>query len=52
MDINYAVHFPFIDRIFGTYHMPADRWPEDYGVQNHPVPSGYLRQFLYPFRRK
>lgn len=52
MDINYSVHFPFIDRIFGTYHMPGDSWPDGYGVQGHPVPRGYLKQFMYPFRKR
>ncbi|MCA9174785.1 MAG: sterol desaturase family protein [Planctomycetales bacterium] len=51
ININYAVHFPILDRIFGTYHMPGDRWPEGYGVHKDDVPKGFLRQFLYPFRR-
>jgi sterol desaturase/sphingolipid hydroxylase (fatty acid hydroxylase superfamily) len=50
VDVNFAVHFPFLDRIFGTYHLPRDRWPSGYGVQGHPVPKGYLEQFKYPFR--
>ena len=53
IDVNFAVHFPLFDKVFGTYYLPPDgRWPSGYGIQNHPVPSGYLRQFLYPFRRK
>lgn len=50
IDVNFAVHFPVLDRIFGTYFLPADgRWPRGYGIGNHPVPKGFLRQFLYPF---
>jgi sterol desaturase/sphingolipid hydroxylase (fatty acid hydroxylase superfamily) len=41
-----------LDRIFGTYHMPTDRWPEQYGVVGDPLPKGIWRQFLYPFQRK
>lgn len=53
IDVNFAVHFPWLDRLFGTHHMPEkNRWPEGYGIQNHPVPKGYWQQFLYPFRRK
>jgi sterol desaturase/sphingolipid hydroxylase (fatty acid hydroxylase superfamily) len=52
IDINYAAHLPIIDRLFGTYHMPADRWPKAYGVVGDPLPKGIWRQFLYPFRRK
>jgi len=51
IDVNFAIHFPLLDRLFGTYHMPGDRWPEGYGIGGHPVPKGYWRQFLYPFRR-
>jgi sterol desaturase/sphingolipid hydroxylase (fatty acid hydroxylase superfamily) len=52
IDVNFAIHFPWFDRLFGTYHMPEKRWPEGYGVAGHPVPSGYLPQMAYPFRRK
>ena len=52
IDVNFAIHFPLLDRLFGTYHMPEDgRWPEGYGIQGHPVPKGYWRQFLHPFKR-
>lgn len=50
VDVNFAVHFPFLDWLFGTYYLPTDgRWPSGYGVCSHPVPRGLLRQFLYPF---
>ncbi len=52
IDINYAAHLPLLDRLFGTYHMPRDRWPESYGVVGDPLPRGMWRQFLYPFQRK
>lgn len=51
IDKNFAIHFPVLDMIFGTYHMPGDRWPSGYGVGGHPVPRGYWRQFLYPFQK-
>jgi sterol desaturase/sphingolipid hydroxylase (fatty acid hydroxylase superfamily) len=51
IDVNFAIHFPLLDRLFGTYHMPDGKWPEGYGIAGHPVPLGYVRQFLYPFRR-
>jgi sterol desaturase/sphingolipid hydroxylase (fatty acid hydroxylase superfamily) len=52
IDVNFAVHFPIFDRLFGTHYLPEDRWPEGYGIGGHPVPKGYLAQFKYPFRRK
>jgi sterol desaturase/sphingolipid hydroxylase (fatty acid hydroxylase superfamily) len=51
IDVNFAIHFPFLDRLFGTHHMPEARWPKAYGIEGHPVPIGYWKQFLYPFQR-
>ena len=51
INVNYAVHFPILDRMFGTYHFPKDEWPEGYGIAGHPIPQGYWKQFLYPFQR-
>ena len=51
IDVNFAIHFPLLDRLFGTHHMPEGRWPKGYGIKGNPVPQGYLAQFLYPFRR-
>jgi sterol desaturase/sphingolipid hydroxylase (fatty acid hydroxylase superfamily) len=53
IDVNFAVHFPLFDKIFGTHHMPENgRWPSGYGIGGHPVPKGYWQQFLHPFQRK
>lgn len=50
IDINYAIHFPIFDWLFGTHHLPEDgTWPDKYGVVGDTVPRGYWRQFLYPF---
>ena len=46
---NYAIHFPFIDWIFGTCYMPKDRWTESTGLDDANFPKGYVRQALYPF---
>ena len=29
---NYASMLPWLDRVFGTHHLPPDRWPAQYGV--------------------
>ena len=53
IDVNFSIHFPLFDKLFGTHHMPEDeRWPSAYGIGGHPVPKGYWQQFLHPFRRK
>jgi sterol desaturase/sphingolipid hydroxylase (fatty acid hydroxylase superfamily) len=51
IDVNFAIHFPWLDRLFGTCHFPPSRWPKAYGVPEK-VPDGYVAQFMYPFRRK
>ena len=52
IDVNFAVHFPLFDKLFGTHHMPENgRWPSGYGIGGHPVPKGYWQQFLHPFRK-
>lgn len=52
IDVNFAIHFPWLDKLFGTHHLPEDRWPEGYGIHGHPVPKGYWKQWWYPFRKK
>ena len=48
-DRNFAGLFPWIDVLFGTFHLPDRAWPETYGVDD-PIPAGYLRQLASPFR--
>ena len=50
VDKNFAIHFPFYDRLFGTYYLPEGAWPKAYGVPEQ-VPAGYLAQMKYPFVR-
>ena len=51
IDKNYAIHFPWIDKIFGTYYFPADKWPDTYGLDNEKLPAGFWGQSFYPFTR-
>jgi lathosterol oxidase len=53
IDKNFAVHLPVLDWLFGTYYMPRGRWPASYGlVGGAPIPDGFLKQFVHPFRRE
>jgi sterol desaturase/sphingolipid hydroxylase (fatty acid hydroxylase superfamily) len=52
IDVNFAIHFPLFDRLFGTYHLPRSEWPSGYGIAGHPVPRSYWKQFLYPLVKK
>ncbi len=49
-DVNFAIFFPWIDKLFGTFHLPQGRWPKDYGIPED-VPRSYGKQFLYPWTR-
>jgi len=49
-DRNFAVHLPWLDRLFGTSHFPGKAWPDRYGIAGDAVPEGYLAQLAYPVR--
>jgi sterol desaturase/sphingolipid hydroxylase (fatty acid hydroxylase superfamily) len=51
VDVNFAIHLPLLDKLFGTFHLPPGRWPKEYGVPEQ-VPHGYWAQLKYPFVRK
>jgi sterol desaturase/sphingolipid hydroxylase (fatty acid hydroxylase superfamily) len=50
VDRNFAIHLPWLDRLFGTYYFPEGRWPAAYGLGGLPVPEGWLRQLVWPLR--
>ena len=50
-DKNFCVHFPWIDRLFGTFHAPGDSWPERTGLDDAAFPTGFLAQQVDPFLR-
>lgn len=49
IDRNFAPTLPWVDRLFGTLHLPAAQWPRRYGTDT-VVPAGLLAQLLGPFR--
>ncbi len=51
IDTNYAVHMPLYDRLFGTYHMPVEHWPKDYGTTKR-LPRTFMGQLFYPFKKQ
>jgi sterol desaturase/sphingolipid hydroxylase (fatty acid hydroxylase superfamily) len=53
IDKNFAIHFPWIDKIFGTYFLPAgNKWPDTYGLDNETIPDHFWAQFFYPLTRR
>jgi lathosterol oxidase len=51
VNVNFAIHFPFLDRLFGTHHLPKDAWPQRYGLLDETVPPGFFAQLIAPFKR-
>lgn len=49
IDTNYAVHLPLLDLLFGSYHMPDQHWPIQYGTVTR-LPRTLWAQLRYPFR--
>ena len=52
LDTNYAGTFAFLDRVFGSYHLPEGRWPVRYGVVKEVVPTSYWGQFFSPLKHR
>ncbi len=50
IDKNYAAHFSFIDRIFGTTVESDQEWPNEYGIVGRQLPASYLAHMTYPFK--
>ena len=50
IDTNYSAHVPLWDKLFGTYHMPSEHWPAEYGTTKR-LPRTLLAQVVYPFQR-
>jgi WD40 repeat protein/sterol desaturase/sphingolipid hydroxylase (fatty acid hydroxylase superfamily) len=47
---NFAPTFPFLDVIFGTFHMPPGILPEEFGTGEADFPEGFWGQLIHPFR--
>jgi sterol desaturase/sphingolipid hydroxylase (fatty acid hydroxylase superfamily) len=51
IDKNFAIHFPWIDKLFGTYYFP-EQWPERYGLDGEEISPSFVGQTLEPFLPK
>lgn len=47
IDTNYSAHTVLFDKLFGTYHMPNELWPAEFGTTKR-VPRTVVAQTLYP----
>ena len=46
---NFAATFPALDLIFGTFYMPKNAMPDNFGVEDKSFPKGFAGQLIYPF---
>lgn len=44
---NYASTLPWLDRLFGTHHLPRGEFPADYGIKA-TLPDSLVEQLVYP----
>lgn len=47
-DRNFAALMPWVDRVFGTLHLPKDQWPPVYGI-DRPVTGSLVDELAHPF---
>ena len=47
VDRNYASLFPWVDHLFGSFHLPPKQWPGEYGTDT-PVGPGIAGQVFDP----
>jgi sterol desaturase/sphingolipid hydroxylase (fatty acid hydroxylase superfamily) len=47
-DRNFAGTFSIFDWMFGTFYMPKGELPENFGIENEPMPESFGRQLVYP----
>jgi sterol desaturase/sphingolipid hydroxylase (fatty acid hydroxylase superfamily) len=46
MSCNYSSRLPFLDWLFGTFHLPG-QWPQAYGIRA-TIPENFADQLTYP----
>ncbi|HUO89175.1 MAG TPA: sterol desaturase family protein [Rhizomicrobium sp.] len=49
--VNFAGTFSLFDVIFGTFHMPKDELPANYGIDDRAMPESFGMQLIYPIVR-
>jgi len=49
VDKNYAATMPWVDMLFGTFYLPKNEWPQQYGIDDELAP-GLWGQLIDPLR--
>lgn len=44
---NYSSTLPWLDWVFGTFHLPRGTWPDSYGIKE-AMPESLAEQLVYP----
>jgi sterol desaturase/sphingolipid hydroxylase (fatty acid hydroxylase superfamily) len=47
---NYAGLFPIYDVIFGTFYLPLNQQPKEFGIYGEKITENFIDQMIYPFR--
>lgn len=50
IDTNFAGLFPIFDWLFGTFYLPRDRQPQQFGLVGETIPSHFWSHLIYPWR--
>ncbi len=48
LDKNFAVGVVWLHMLFGTFYLPKNRQPEDFGVRGERVPENFFGQLAWP----
>ncbi len=51
IDKNFASMLPWLDWVFGTFHLPKAAFPSAYGIDS-PMPAGFWNQMLFPWTKR
>ena len=49
VDKNYAATMPWVDMLFGSFYLPKNEWPKEYGIDDELAP-GLWGQLIDPLR--
>jgi sterol desaturase/sphingolipid hydroxylase (fatty acid hydroxylase superfamily) len=52
LDKNFAGLFPIWDLAFGTFHLPANKRAQTFGIIGNDIPESLWGQLVYPFKRR
>jgi sterol desaturase/sphingolipid hydroxylase (fatty acid hydroxylase superfamily) len=52
IDKNFAALFPIFDLMFGTFYLPKNKQPSEFGLHGDQIPNDFVKHLVYPWRDK